>query len=1043
MAQPGPRPGARPRVGARMRAPGGRVLTHGARPGSARKSDVGPISCGPTTCRRNRKGPVQCGLGGSRRQGPRRPNPRTRNLALGTWNVTSLGGKEPELVREVERYRLDIVGLTSTYSLGSGTQLLERGWTLYYSGVAHGERRRAGVGLLIAPQLSNHVLEFTPVNERVVSLRLRVGDRSLTVICAYGPNGSVEYPTFLASLEGVLESAPTGDSVVLLGDFNAHVGSDSDTWRGVIGRNGPPDLNPCGVLLLDFCASHSLSIKNTMFKHKGVHQYTWHQDTLGRRSMIDFVVVSSELRPYVLDTRVKRGAELSTDHHLVVSWIRWRGRKLDRLGRPKRTVRVCWERLTESPVREIFNSHLQQSFNQIPREVGDIESEWTMFSTSIVNAAARSCGRKVSGACCGGNPRTRWWTPEVRDAVKLKKESYRAWLARGTPEAADRYQRAKRASARVVAEAKTRVWEEFGEAMEKDYRLASKKFWQTVRRLRRGKQCPAHTVYSGSGNLLTSTGDILGRWKEYFKVLLNPTDMSSTEEAEGGGSVVDSSIPQAEVTEVVEKLLSGKAPGVDEIRPEYLESLDVVGLSWLTRLCNIAWRLGTVPLDWQTGVVVPLFKKGDRRVCSNYRGITLLSLPGRVYARVLERRIRPIVKPRIQEEQCGFRPGRGTLDHLYTLARLLEGSWEFAQPVHMCFVDLVKAFDCVPRGDLWGVLWEYGVRGPLLRAIRSLYDRSRSLVRIAGSKSDLFLRGLRQGCPLSPVLFITYMDRISRRSLGPEGVRFGDHRILSLLFADDVVLLASSNQDLQRALGRFAAECEAAGMRISTSKSEAMVLSRKRVACSLQVGGELLPQVEEFKYLGVSFTSEGRMEREIDRRIGVSSAVMRSIYRSVVVKKELSRKAKLSIYQSIYVPTLTYGHELWVMTERTRSRIQAAEMSFLRRVAGRSLRDRVRSSVTREELRVEPLLLHIERSQLRWLGHLFRMPPGRLPGEVFRACPTGRRPRGRPRTRWRDYVSRLAWERLGIPPEELEEVSGEREVWASLLRLLPPRPGPG
>ncbi|KAK3574685.1 hypothetical protein QTP86_012819 [Hemibagrus guttatus] len=82
------------------------------------------------------------------------------------------------------------------------------------------------------------------------------------------------------------------------------------------------------------------------------------------------------------------------------------------------------------------------------------------------------------------------------------------------------------------------------------------------------------------------------------------------------------------------------------------------------------------------------------------------------------------------------------------------------------------------------------------------------------------------------------------------------------------------------------------------------------------VGGEVLPQVEEFKYLRVLFTSEGRMDREIDRRIGAASAVMRSMYRSVVVKKELSRKAKLSIYQSIYAPTLTYGHELWVMTER-------------------------------------------------------------------------------------------------------------------------------
>ncbi|TWW77341.1 hypothetical protein D4764_12G0007310 [Takifugu flavidus] len=114
-------------------------------------------------------------------------------------------------------------------------------------------------------------------------------------------------------------------------------------------------------------------------------------------------------------------------------------------------------------------------------------------------------------------------------------------------------------------------------------------------------------------------------------------------------------------------------------------------------------------------------------------------------------------------------------------------------------------------------------------------------------------------------------------------------------------------------------------------------------------------------------------------------------------------------------------------------------MSVLHRVAGLSLRDRVRSSAILEELGVEPLLLRVERSQMRWLGHLVRMPPG----EVFRAFPSGWRPPGRPRTSWRDYASRLVWECLGIPPDELEEVAGDREVWASLLGLLPPRPGPG
>ena len=232
--------------------------------------------------------------------------------------------------------------------------------------------------------------------------------------------------------------------------------------------------------------------------------------------------------------------------------------------------------------------------------------------------------------------------------------------------------------------------------------------------------------------------------------------------------------------------------------------------------------------------------------------------------------------------------------------------------------------------------------------------------------------GRHQGCPLSPILFVIFMDRISRLSWGEKGVWFGDLRIASLLFADDVVLLASSHRDLQHELGRFAAECEAVGMRVSTSKSEAMVLCRKPVDCPLRVGGELLPQVWEFKYHGVLFTSEGRMEREKDRQFGAASAMMRALCRAVVVKKELSRKAKLSIYWSIYVPTLTYGHELWVVTERMRSRIQAAEMSFLRGVAGLSLRDRVRSSDIWRELGVEPLLLCVERGQLRWFGHLIK-----------------------------------------------------------------------
>ncbi len=231
----------------------------------------------------------------------------------------------------------------------------------------------------------------------------------------------------------------------------------------------------------------------------------------------------------------------------------------------------------------------------------------------------------------------------------------------------------------------------------------------------------------------------------------------------------------------------------------------------------------------------------------------------------------PTVEPQIQEEQCRFRPDCGTVDQLFTLTGLWGGAWEFANPVYMCCVDLEKAYDHAPWVVLWGLLREYGVPGLLLR---SLYNQSESCVHILGTKSSTFSVGvgLRQGCPLSPILFVIFMDRISRRSRGEESVRFGDLRIASLLFADDVVLLASSHCDLQHALGWFAAECEVVGMKVSTSKSEAMVLCRKKLDCSLWVGSELLLQAEEFKYLGVLLT---RIESEIDKRIAAASAVMR------------------------------------------------------------------------------------------------------------------------------------------------------------------------
>ena len=215
-----------------------------------------------------------------------------------------------------------------------------------------------------------------------------------------------------------------------------------------------------------------------------------------------------------------------------------------------------------------------------------------------------------------------------------------------------------------------------------------------------------------------------------------------------------------------------------------------------------------------------------------------------------------------------------------------------------------------------------------------------------------------------------------------------------------------------------------------------MVLSRQRQQCAVNVNGSPLNQVEKLKYLGVEFSNDTRQDCEIDRHIGSASAILRSLYRSVVSKKEVSRRTKMAIFNAVYCPVLIYGHEQWVMTERIRSRIRAAEMRFLRRVAGLTLPDKIRSSTMRESLKAESLLLHIERLQLRWLGYVLRMPHEKLAHQVFEAMPHGKRPVGRPRLTWRKYIACLCQERSDLAWTDVNTAVKDRNRWKHLSDTL-------
>ena len=160
-------------------------------------------------------------------------------------------------------------------------------------------------------------------------------------------------------------------------------------------------------------------------------------------------------------------------------------------------------------------------------------------------------------------------------------------------------------------------------------------------------------------------------------------------------------------------------------------------IKWLTYIINIVWIKKTIPDDWRRGIMLPFWKnKGNKDVCSNHRGITLLSIPGKLFAMILLERIRPTFHNHRRSEQAGFTAGRSTTEQCFAIRQIIEKSKEFNKSTYIAFIDFKAAFDSVSRDSLWKMLQICGVPHELSVLVRQLYTDTRSAVRLASSLSE-------------------------------------------------------------------------------------------------------------------------------------------------------------------------------------------------------------------------------------------------------------------------------------------------------------------
>ena len=322
---------------------------------------------------------------------------------------------------------------------------------------------------------------------------------------------------------------------------------------------------------------------------------------------------------------------------------------------------------------------------------------------------------------------------------------------------------------------------------------------------------------------------------------------------------------------------------------------------------------------------------------------------------------------KVMDEQGWFRAGRSCNDQIFAVRQVVEKTIEKDRVLYMAFVDLEKAYDNVNRIKLWKVLEEYDVKGRLLKAVQAMYEDGKASVRVGDRESEWFgvHKGVRQGCTLSPWLFNVYVDKVAReaREKFVSEVKLSTGDVGMLLFADDMVIMAESEEGLQSNLKVLSEAMDRWDLKVNWMKTKVMRVARKRDSCEVSIGDQVIEQVDEMKYLGVMISSDGRMEKEIEARIAMATRLVGGMGDTVVSRRELSKGTKLKVVNATMMPSLLYGCEVWSLTKQQQGRVQATQMRVLRRIEGVNRMDRVRNEDIRQRLGQEDIVQVIRRRQ--------------------------------------------------------------------------------
>ena len=533
--------------------------------------------------------------------------------------------------------------------------------------------------------------------------------------------------------------------------------------------------------------------------------------------------------------------------------------------------------------------------------------------------------------------------------------------------------------------------------------------------------------------------------------------------------------------------LKDNAPGASGISPRVWKIIcgDAATLELFDAVVQQFWQCERPPEEWDVGLLRILPKKGDLSRAGNHRGINLLEAAYKVVASILRIRLTQVsenLEHELNEYQYGFRPNRGCPDATFSVKTAMKKRREHGQETWILFLDLVKAFDRVPRAMLWEVLLRYGVPSKLVRLLQCLH--SGDSVKFTVGETEFSIPcsiGVKQGDVLGPILFILYIAAVMHTwresdsrpmcifrtkmdnvfSGRRHNTRGSDFPFPDSEYADDTAVMFVSRESLETGAPKLISHFEDWGLEVHMglkrgdevvidSKTEVLFVAapartyQSPADCDgadlsdIDLGqGKFLPIIESFKYLGTVLARDCTDSLDVDSRISAAGRAFGVLRKCFFSAAGISYKAKKAVYEGLVLSILLYGSESWCLTEKLMRRLRCFHALCMRRICRVSMRHVREHRISNEQLRqrigLQDIAKYIFRRQLQWAGHVWRMPETRLPQRLVSSWLTSRRPRGCPEFTYARGLKK-ALRGAHIPWSDWTTIAQDRCLWRDKLR---------